>query len=239
MNEPKKEISQKIINYAIWYYLKYFPSVGKLKQKLDQTFWPDSEKWQKYWGIFEEDIRYIIEEKMNNVIVEEQIISSKIRNYIGRWKNLNYIKSKLREKLFDEEKYEKILQEEFNAYEQSILDYTKVYKQIVILYKKNKSKNYIRQKFVERDYDKQWVEEILDDIFVEWEMLALQWELYKIIKVPFFSEWDLDEQQKKYAWDYLQTLCFTQKQKLSQKLVWKWFGFSSIQELYSELEDSY
>jgi len=36
--QEKKEISQKIINYAIWYYLKYFPSINKIKQKLDFKF---------------------------------------------------------------------------------------------------------------------------------------------------------------------------------------------------------
>jgi len=28
------KISQKIIDYAIWYYLKYYPSIFKLKQKI-------------------------------------------------------------------------------------------------------------------------------------------------------------------------------------------------------------
>jgi hypothetical protein len=32
------QISQKIIDYAIWYYLKYYPSVTKLKQKLREKF---------------------------------------------------------------------------------------------------------------------------------------------------------------------------------------------------------
>ncbi len=80
----KKEISQKITNYAIWYYLKYFPSVAKMKQKLDMKFWPKSEKWKKYWWIFEDDIEYIITENLWNILVEKEIISSKIRNYIWR-----------------------------------------------------------------------------------------------------------------------------------------------------------
>jgi hypothetical protein len=36
--QNKKEISQKIVNYAIWYYLKYFPSINKIKQKLREKF---------------------------------------------------------------------------------------------------------------------------------------------------------------------------------------------------------
>jgi hypothetical protein len=35
---------------------------------------------------------------MENIIVEKQVIESKIRLYIARNKNLNYIKSKLFEK---------------------------------------------------------------------------------------------------------------------------------------------
>lgn len=32
------EISQKIVDYAIWYYLKYYPSPRKLFIKLKQKF---------------------------------------------------------------------------------------------------------------------------------------------------------------------------------------------------------
>jgi transposase-like protein len=33
-----QEISQKIIDYAIWYYLRYYPSPKKLKEKLNEKF---------------------------------------------------------------------------------------------------------------------------------------------------------------------------------------------------------
>jgi hypothetical protein len=42
------QISQKIIDYAIWYYLKYYPSPLKLKEKLDLKFGKNSLKAQKY-----------------------------------------------------------------------------------------------------------------------------------------------------------------------------------------------
>jgi transposase-like protein len=32
------KISQKIIDYAIWYYLRYYPSRKKLSQKLEEKF---------------------------------------------------------------------------------------------------------------------------------------------------------------------------------------------------------
>jgi transposase-like protein len=46
--QEKKEISQKIVDYAIWYYLRYFPSVNKVRQKLREKFGPQSEKGKKY-----------------------------------------------------------------------------------------------------------------------------------------------------------------------------------------------
>ena len=45
------EISQKIVDYAIWYYLKYYPSPRKLTQKLLEKFWEKSENGKKYWWI--------------------------------------------------------------------------------------------------------------------------------------------------------------------------------------------
>ena len=75
------EISQKIIDYAIWYYLRYYPSPNKLRFKLKLKFWPESEKGKKYWGILEEEIEYILTEKLRNIIQEEEVIQSKIRVY--------------------------------------------------------------------------------------------------------------------------------------------------------------
>jgi len=37
-------ISQKIIDYAIWYYLRYYPSQRKLSSILTEKFGPNSEK---------------------------------------------------------------------------------------------------------------------------------------------------------------------------------------------------
>jgi transposase-like protein len=42
------QISQKIIDYAIWYYLRYYPSKNFLSKKLREKFGPDSEKGKKY-----------------------------------------------------------------------------------------------------------------------------------------------------------------------------------------------
>jgi len=213
--QEKKEISQKIVDYAIWYYLRYFPSINKVRQKLKEKFWPESEKWKKYWWIFEDDIEYIILEKMRNILCEKQIITSKINSYINKWKNTFYIKSKLYEKGFIKSEYEEILINDFNIDESSILNYEKVYKQINVLYKRNKSKNYIRNKFIENNFDRELIEEILEDIFIDWESELLNIELEKILRKKHYS---------------LEKLDFKEKQKITQKLVWKWFNIWDVIE---------
>lgn len=220
--QEKKEISRKIIDYAVWYYLRYFPSINKLKQKLDEKFWPKSEKWQKYWWIFEDDINYIINKELVNIIDEKQVIIWKINNYISKWKNIFYIKSKLFEKWFSKIEYEEILIKNFNVENSSILNYEKIYKQIQTLYKKNKSKNYIRNKFVERKIDSEIVDGILEEIFIDWENEILKKELEKIIrkKQDFWVPCSTKE--------YLEKLSFDEKQKIMQKLVGKGFWYGEV-----------
>ncbi len=92
------KISQKIIDYAIRYYLRYYPSPKKLEFKLRFKFGPDSEKGKKYWGINDEEIKYIIEEKLKNIIQEDEVIQSKIRVFKSRGKSKLYIKQKLFER---------------------------------------------------------------------------------------------------------------------------------------------
>jgi len=111
------EISQKIIDYAIWYYLRYYPSPNKLRQKLRMKFWPDSENGKKYWGIIEEEIDYILVEKLRNVIQQEEVIQSKIRVYKDKRKSKQYIKQKLFERMEDRELIEKYLEEWFIDWE--------------------------------------------------------------------------------------------------------------------------
>ena len=226
----KKEISQKIINYAIWYYLKYFPSIKKLRQKLDMKFGPQSEKWQKYGWIFEDDIDYILEEKMWNILVEKEIISSKIRSYIARWKNYYYIVQKLTEKMFVKEEFEEVLRTEFDSDNTSLINSEKLYKQVLNLKKKNKSKNYIRNKFVDRKLDEPIVDKVLWDLFIDWEGDNIYNELIKVLKMPILHT-------KNELKEVINQLNFADKQKLMQKLVWKWFSFWDISDTLSAIED--
>jgi len=111
------KVSQKIIDYAIWYYLRYYPSPRKLREKLKEKFWPDSEKGQKYWWISDDEIEFIITEKLKNIIQEDEVIQSKIRSYINKWKSKLYIKQKLFERKENRELIEKYLEEYFLDWE--------------------------------------------------------------------------------------------------------------------------
>ncbi len=111
------KISQKIIDYAIWYYLRYYPSPQKLREKLKEKFWPESEKGQKYWWIGEDEIDFIINEKLKNIIQEDEVIKAKIRNYISKWKSKLYIKQKLFERKENRVLIEKYLEEYFLDWE--------------------------------------------------------------------------------------------------------------------------
>ena len=122
------KISQRIIDYSIWYYLRYYPSPKKLEQKLRMKFWPDSEKWKKYWWITEEEIEYILSEKLRNIIQETEVIKSKIRNYKNKWKSKLYIKQKLYERLENRELIEQYLEEAFIDWELELVqkEYEKI-----------------------------------------------------------------------------------------------------------------
>ncbi|MBS9775425.1 RecX family transcriptional regulator [Candidatus Gracilibacteria bacterium] len=186
------KISQKIIDYAIWYYLRYYPSRKKLFQKLAQKFGPESEKGKKYGGIGDEEISYILDEHMRNIIQEEEVLRSKIKNLQAKGKNVNYIKNNLLEKYFEKTDIENCLEQEFQVSEQSILSENVLHKKIQNFKQKGKSKNYIRQKFIERSEDREVVEHILDEIFGEddefenlkneYEKLAPKYEKQKIIE---------------------------------------------------------
>lgn len=115
------QISQKIIDYAIWYYLKYYPSVAKLKQKLKEKFGLKSLNGKKYWWISDEEIDFIISEKMQNIIQEVEVIKAKIKFFKWKGKSYLYIKQKLYERQEPKELIEQFLDEEFIEWEEDTL----------------------------------------------------------------------------------------------------------------------
>lgn len=122
------DISQRIIDYAIWYYLRYYPSPKKLENKLIEKFWVNSKNWKKYWWINNEEINHILNEKLRNIIQEEEVIKSKIRNYILKWKSKLYIKQKLFERMENKDLVENFLDKAFENWEIELIkkEYEKI-----------------------------------------------------------------------------------------------------------------
>lgn len=144
------EISQKIVDYSIWYYLKYYPSKRKLKRKLIEKFWVNSENGKKYWWIWDEEIDYILNYKMSSIIDEKAVILSKIRVFKNKWKSKIYIKQKLYERLEPKDLIEELLEQEFLDWELEILrnEYQKV---------KTKIRNYVS----ESDYNQKIIQKLM------------------------------------------------------------------------------
>lgn len=150
------EISQKIVDYAIWYYLKYYPSPKKLTQKLLEKFGEKSENWKKYWWIGQVEIDYIFQEKLINILQEELVIESKIRTYKNKWKSQMYIKQKLFERGEDIELIEKYLLEAFSEWELEQLE--KEYNKLVWKYEKQKILEKLYRKWFKYDDIKRVIE---------------------------------------------------------------------------------
>lgn len=244
--QNSKKISQKIIDYAIWYYLNFFPSKKKISDKLREKFWPESEKWKKYWWISDEEISFIIEEKMKNLLQEENILKAKIKTFLRKWKNLNYIKTKLFEKKFDKDDIDRILNDDFLENPEnleiienwwSLLNREKLEKNILILKNKWKSKKFISQKFIERKEDNKIVNEILEKIFFEkieedfdenWDEKIIDWD-FENLKIEFEKVKSKRVRNKK-TWEYEEI----SRQKIIEKLLWKWFWYENIKILFEE-----
>ena len=113
------------------------------------------------------------------------------------------------QKYFDKELVLLILREEYNFENETLLNEEKLKKQIILLKQKGKSKNYIKNKFLERNQDKDLVENILSEVFCDWELENLKKE-YEKIKNKWFD-----------------------KQKIFQKLFSKWFNYEDIKRVIS------
>jgi len=249
MENSEKKISQKIIDYAIRYYLNYFPSKKKIADKLKEKFWPDSEKWKRYWWISDEEISFIIDEKMKNLLQEENILKAKIKSFLRKWKNLNYIKTKLFEKKFDKNDIDKILNQDYFENPEnlevienwwSLLNKEKLERNILILKNKWKSKKFISQKFIERREDNEMVNEILEKIFFEKIETGEGFDENNLLNSDEkFIDWDFENLKiefekvknkrirNKKTWEY-EEIC---KQKIIEKLLWKWFWYDDIKKV--------
>ena len=92
---------QRLKDYALWYYFRYYPSNARLLQKLREK------------GT-QKDATQVLKE-VQHLTQEDEIIRAKIDNYIFRNKNYRYIRQKMREKLFPTEKIESYLEKYINT----------------------------------------------------------------------------------------------------------------------------
>ncbi len=188
-------------NYALNYYLRYYPSKKKFKEKLLKKSQDD------------EKLVLDVLKSMENIIVEKLVIESKIRLYIGRNKNLSYIKSKLFEKGFEKYEYEKILENNYNL-DETLLDRDYIKRKILDYMKKWKSKNYIFQRLFERKQDKDLINQILEQNYTKEDELEV-----------------LKKEYKKLVSCYPQLDLGTNKNKIIQKLLAKGFKYDFIKKV--------
>ncbi|MFA5916632.1 MAG: RecX family transcriptional regulator [Candidatus Gracilibacteria bacterium] len=188
-------------NYALNYYLRYYPSKKKFREKL-----------LKKSGGDEKTVDEIIK-SMENIIVEKLVIESKIRVYITRNKNLSYIKSKLFEKGFEKEQYEEILNNNYNL-DETLLDADYIKRKILDYKNKGKSRNYIFQRLFERKQDKDLINESLDQIYTKEDEL-------ENIKLEY----------ENLTSNYSESIGRTDKNKIIEKLIRKGFNYGEIKKV--------
>ena len=185
---------QRLKDYALWYYFHYYPSNARLQQKL-------REKGS------EEDSKKVFDD-IEHLLQEDQIIASKIDNYIFRNKNYRYIRKKMREKLFPGEKVEANL-EKYIIFWKSLLNKDFLRRKIEILISKGKSRYYIYHKLWETREDREVLDVLLNEYFQEGEKENIIRE-YEKLKSKF------------------------QKEKIIQKLISKWFRYDEITRVLGE-----
>lgn len=159
---------QRLKDYTLWYYFRYYPSIWKLKFKLRQKTQNNEELIEK---LFDE---------IGNLFIDKPIIETKIQNYIFRNKNKNYIITQLISKQF---KREEVLEIFHNLTDQneSLLSQDYIYKKVVQLKNKNKSIQYIKNKLIEQPEDKILVENVINNVFQDnWENNQIQNEIEKL-----------------------------------------------------------
>lgn len=182
-------------DYTLWYYFRYFPSINRLKEKLKEKTNSNHE---------------LIELIFNDVIHlfnDLDVLDSKVQNLLFRNKNKNYIISNLLQKKFNKEDIITILNKYIKSWE-SILTQSFLERKIKQLKWKNKSKNYIKNKLIEQQEDKEIVEQVLNNIFwIEWD---IEWLIFEYGKL-----FNKNIEQK----------------KIIQRLLVKWFNYSDIKKV--------
>ena len=185
---------QRLKDYALWYYFRYYPSKNKLKNKLILKTKNNLE--------LVEEVYKTIERLFDDI----PILENKIQTYIFKNKNKQYILNNLLAKGFNKEDIFIVLKKYTQEWE-SLLDKNYLIKKIEQLKNKWKSINYIKNKFIEQSEDREIVAQCINIVFWEdWESDILKNEIEKL-------------------------KCKNLEQsKIIQKLLSKWFSYSSIKK---------
>lgn len=123
--------AEKLTNYAAWYVLRYMPSRAKLQSALMKK--SDNN----------ETLVTEVMTEMERYIHEDRTVEGLVRMWIERGKTEQYIRMKLREKLFDSDVVERILGE-YSENISSFATYEKVVEQrISVLLARGKSRGFI------------------------------------------------------------------------------------------------
>ncbi|USN58679.1 MAG: RecX family transcriptional regulator [Candidatus Peribacteria bacterium] len=164
---------ERLRDYALWYYFRYFPSNAKLKQQLQKK----SEDTEVVEDVFQE---------IEHLLQEEQVIDAVIRRYLERGKNLYYIRTKLLQKLFPQVLIGVTL-EKYMEEGKSIVSEHHFRKKIESYLDRGKSRQYILQKLIERREDRAIVEELLLELYprdMEDEIITSYIEGYTTDRLP-------------------------------------------------------
>lgn len=165
----KKYDAERLKNYALWYYFKYFPSVKKLNQKMTEKS-------------LDADLTKKVFESIAHLCEEQRVMEDKIRLYLLRNKNARYIKTQLVAKGFEKEMIENFLQKEFFDEQKSLLNPHSVFVKIQNYKNAWKSKANIRQKMIEFRADVDIIEKAILEVFWEDESENIAREYSKLEK---------------------------------------------------------
>lgn len=142
-------------NYWIKYINRYFPTVKKLEIALQKK----TTNLELASNVVL-DIKYMID--------EDKMIKSLVLSLKSRWKNIRYITTKLYNKKFNKELLDKTISA-INS-ENTLLNSHLLENKILSYKNKGKSKTQIKILLIERDQDKNIVEESINNVFWEsWE----------------------------------------------------------------------
>lgn len=139
-------------DYSLWYYFRYYPSINRLKEKLNEKTQNNTELIE---DIFKE-IWYLFNDL--------EVLDSKVQNLLFRNKNKRYIITNLTQKKFNKDDIYNTLNKYIIEWE-SLLNKNFIERKVLQLINKNKSKQYIRNKLIEQPEDTEVVEKVLSKQF--------------------------------------------------------------------------